>query len=72
LTTRTGVKVRLAHIRVGRCLMTTREDCEAFFQAVADSDVGHFDVAEVQRPVKLASSPKDVKAAHDRLAAQGM
>jgi hypothetical protein len=72
LTTRTGVKVRLAHIRVGRNLMSTREDCDAFFQAVADSDVAHFDVRDVQRPAKLASRPKDVQAAHDRLAAAGM
>jgi len=72
LTTRTGVKVRLPHIRVGRNIMTTREDADAFFKAVADSDVGHFDVAGVQRPAKVASRPKDVQAAHDRLAAMGM
>lgn len=72
LTTRTGVKVRLAHIRVGRNLMTTREDCNAFFEAVAAEDVQHFDTGKVQRPVKLASRPKDIEAAHARLAAQGM
>ncbi len=72
LTTRAGVRVRLVHIRVGRNLMTTREDCDAFFRRVAEGDVEHFDVAEVQRPCKVASSPEDVQAAHDRLAALGM
>ena len=39
--------------------------------AKARVEVKRCNVGDVKRPVKLASRPEDVKAAHDRLVAKG-
>lgn len=81
LKTRTGEKVRLAHVRVGRNIMVTPQDCNEFFRRVAEGDAEHFDVADAQRPCHLAARPKaseaaapsaGAQAAHKRLEAAGL
>lgn len=71
LTTRSGVKVRLPHIRCGRNIMATREDCEAFFRAVAEGDCEYFDTTP-PRALKVPTPSAEAQAAHARLAAEGM
>ncbi len=41
--TRTGQRVRLAHVRIGKRVYTTAADLEAFFHAVANADAPYFE-----------------------------
>lgn len=73
LVSRDGSRVRLPHIRVGRSLMVTREDCDAFFWAVAEADALHFkDGGACRRVTLVKANSKSAQDAHERLKAQGM
>lgn len=53
--TRSGRIVKLAHIRSGRAIYTTKEDLERFFHELAEGDAPHFDA---QRPGVMSESHK--------------
>lgn len=80
LKARNGERVRLAHIRNGKRLMTSQEDVEVFLKAIHDGDVAYFaqrddpgvESSQVMPVRTSAQRAKDVEAAHKRLAAAGM
>lgn len=80
LKSRNGERIRLAHIRIGKRLMTSMEDVEVFLKAIHDNDVAFFaqrdeagaPTAQVLPERTAAQRSKDAEAAHARLAAAGM
>lgn len=40
---RSGIRVRLEHVRIGGRIFTTQLALDVFFKAVADADASHFD-----------------------------
>lgn len=42
---RSGLRIRLCHVRIGHKVFTTRADLETFFAALTAADLAHFDAA---------------------------
>lgn len=43
VTSRSGERIKLIHIRAGSRLFTTEENLQTFFEQIAEADAGHFD-----------------------------
>lgn len=64
--TRSGRIVKLAHIRSGRAIFTTKEDLERFFHELAEGDASHFDAQREPAPlVPKTRSKAEAKRAHE-------
>ena len=54
LKSRSGKRVRLEHLRVGRRVLTTRSSLERFFRELTAADMPHFDsqTASISKPAR--------------------
>lgn len=63
--TRTGARVKLAHIRSGRAIFTTKADLDHFLRAVAEADAAHFD-ERPELPSTITRLPASRSSSHAR------
>ena len=77
LKARSGIRLRLRHVRVGGRLYTTQEDLAAFFADLAEEDAKHFarpapaESPSPGRRCSLRQRERDIEAANARIEARG-